>query len=119
MTQTMSAIFDKQQALENVAGNTELAQELFTMLLDELPTLQEKLNRALHAKDKQALWDHTHKIYGATAYCGVPALRAAASELEQAIKQDQQALFQDLGSRLNAELDRLLQEGSGILQQLA
>ena len=119
MTQTMTAIFDRQQALENVAGNAELAQELFTMLLAELPTLREKLNQALQGNDKQALWDHTHKIYGATAYCGVPALRAAASTLEQAIKQDQEALFEELVGQLDNELGQLLREGNGILQQLA
>jgi len=117
--QTMTAIFDKQQALENTAGNAELAQELFAMLLDELPVLQEELKQALRANDKQALWDHAHKIHGATAYCGVPALKAAASALEQVIKQDHEALFKEFVDRLNDELDRLLKEGTGILQQLA
>ena len=119
MTQSMNLIFDRQLALDNAAGNAELAQELFSMLLAELPSLQEKLNQALREKNKEALWDHTHRIHGATAYCGVPALKAAASTLEQAIKQDQQDRFAGLVAQLNDELDRLLQEGNGLLQQLA
>lgn len=74
-------------AIEQAGGNPELAKELFTMLLKELPDQKHKLNQAFKEGDEQGLWDHAHKIYGSTAYCGVPALQKAARELEEAIKQ--------------------------------
>ena len=114
----MTVTFDKELALENAAGDAALANELLTMLLAELPHLKEQLNQALSAKDKQALWDHAHKIHGSTAYCGVPALKVAASALEQIIKQDNEALFDEFVGKVNGELDRLLKEGDSYLQQL-
>lgn len=82
----MTKIIDIQLALEQANGSEELAKDLFSMLINDLPVLSENLTQAFNAKDEQALWDHAHKIYGSTAYCGVPNLRKAAHELENSIK---------------------------------
>ena len=80
-------MLDIPYAIEQAGGNPDLAKELFTMLLKELPEQKRKLNQAFNEGNEQDLWDHAHKIYGSTAYCGVPALQKAAKELEDAIKQ--------------------------------
>lgn len=77
--------FDPQEALKLAGGNNELATELFAMLMVELPNYEEKIKQALEQDDIKDLKYHTHKINGATSYCGVPKLRHAASILEAKI----------------------------------
>ncbi len=82
----MHAIFDRELSLQQAGGSESLARELLGMLLKETPALLAALRSALDAGDHQALWDNAHKIYGSTAYCGVPQLNHAARVLEEAIK---------------------------------
>ena len=95
----MEPVLDKFMAIEKVGGNSDLAKELFDMLLKELPEMKNLMNMAYQANDPQAFWDHTHKIHGATAYCGVPALSVAARALENAIKDDKS--FSEMENELN------------------
>ena len=112
----MPEMLDIPQAIEQAGGNPELAKELFTMLLKELPDQKEKLNQAIARDDNQAIWNHSHKLYGSTAYCGVPALRKAAKELEEAIK----AQTDDVSIKIqevNKAIDDLLVDGQTVLEQ--
>ncbi len=95
----MEPVLDKSMAIEKAGGKSDLAKELFAMLLKELPQLKNLMNMAFHANDPQGFWDHTHKIHGSTAYCGVPALRAAAKKVEEAIKSDMS--FSEMENDLN------------------
>lgn len=112
----MPEMLDIPQAIEQAGGNPDLAKELFTMLLKELPDQKEKLNQAFAKGDNQAIWNHSHKLYGSTAYCGVPALRKAAKELEEAIK----AQTDDVSNKIqevNKAIDDLLVDGQTVLEQ--
>lgn len=112
----MHEMLDIPQAIEQAGGNPDLAKELFTMLLKELPDQKEKLNQAFAKGDNQAIWNHSHKLYGSTAYCGVPALRKAAKELEEAIK----AQTDDVSNKIqevNKAIDDLLVDGQTVLEQ--
>ena len=113
----MDKIVDIELALEQAAGNAQLAKELFQMLLAELPASLAGLKVALDAKDKQSLWDHAHKIYGATAYCGVPALRQVAQQLESFIKAEDLDSVSTQTTLLALEIDRLTEVGPGLLAQ--
>ena len=107
----MLPMLDIPHAIEQAGGNPELAMELFTMLLKELPDLKNKLNQTFNDGDNQA-----HKIYGATAYCGVPALQKAAKELEESIK----AKTNDVPDKIkgvNKAIDELLIDGQTALEQ--
>ena len=113
----MNKVIDIELAMEQAAGNEQLAKELFQMLLTELPGLLEKLQSAVAALDNQSIWDHAHKIYGSTAYCGVPALRAVAQQLESDIKtQDMDAVKAQTGL-LSTEIQRLLDNGMELLER--
>jgi len=107
----MLAILDKKQALEQAGGNEMLARELLTMLLQDLPVLHEQLYQGIKSRDQQAMWDPSHKLYGATAYCGVPALREAAKAMENCIRQQDEARLDSCFACLSTEIDRLLEEG--------
>jgi HPt (histidine-containing phosphotransfer) domain-containing protein len=113
---TMLPMLDIPHAIEQAGGNPDLAKELFTMLLKELPDQKHKLNQALNDGDEQGLWDNAHKIYGSTAYCGVPALQRAAKELEEAIK----AKTSDITDKIegvNKAIEELLMDGEAALEQ--
>jgi len=110
----MADIVDIQLALEQADSSEELAKELFSMLIHDLPTLQTNLNQALLKQDEQALRDQAHKIYGSTAYCGVPQLRDASNALENSIKLQ----LPDIESNvkiLNLAIDRLIEQSQAIL----
>jgi len=109
-------MLDIPQAIEQAGGNPDLAKELFIMLLNELPGQKEKLNQAFARGDNQAIWDHTHKLYGSTAYCGVPALHEATKETKEAIKQQSSNLSEAI-QHLNKAIDDLLMDGQTALEQ--
>ncbi|MGD8783009.1 MAG: Hpt domain-containing protein [Thioalkalispiraceae bacterium] len=111
----MTKVIDYQLALEQSEGSEELAKELFSMLLTELPGLQQKLNLAVKENDLQACWDHAHKIYGSTSYCGVPALREAAQIMEEAVKDADLGKVEENFTALSAEIERLLEQGQPAL----
>ena len=113
----MTEIFNKQQAIEQAGDDPSLAKDLFQMLIAELPELKANLQQALTDKDHTALWDHAHKIHGSTAYCGVPALKAAAHAVEHLIKQKIETEFAAGVNRVAEEIDRLIAEGELILGQ--
>jgi len=79
-------VIDKELALQRAGGNAQLAEELFSMLLQELPDHRSKIQNALAAQDFQTLQHHVHKLNGSATYCGVPALKAAADTLETSLK---------------------------------
>ncbi len=112
----MAEMLDISLALEQAGGNADLARELFQMLLNELPALRNSINSAFSGSDSQLLWDSTHKLYGSTAYCGVPALRDTAKALEDAIKQE----ADDIENRIqaiNGAIDQLIEHGPAALEQ--
>ena len=118
MTQTLDPkILDCALSLEQAAGNESLAKELFEMLLVELPVLREKLRLALEAKDKEACWDHAHKLYGSTAYTGVPELKVAAQKMEDAVKQGDELLMTNYFDDIVNAIERLIETGQYALKQ--
>ncbi len=104
----MNKIVDRELALEQVGGNAELAEELFRMLLVDLATRTEIIKGALVRGDHDTIRAEVHSINGATAYCGVPALRSVAQELDRRFKGGD---FSDL----EAGLDTLFYEISRIM----
>jgi len=118
----MNEIFDARIALEQAGDSEELARELFTMLLDELPDHQQAIDAAFKAvRDEDAeiniLWDPVHKLHGATAYLGVPGLRQAVKTFEDQIKQNKRDQLGEGFGRLDAEINRLLKHGEDILSR--
>ena len=114
----MSEILDKTQAIEQAGGDEKLAKELFGMLLKEAPLLLDKLKLAVDSGDQPSMWDHAHKLYGSTAYCGVPQLRERAKAIEEAIKAKENAeILQDEFNALATAVQSLCNEGTGLLSE--
>ena len=114
----MSDILDKTYALEQAGGNEVLAKELFGMLLQEAPLLLDKLKAAVAANDHASMWEHAHKLYGSTAYCGVPQLRQSAKAVEDVIKAEEgPEMLDDEINVLTAAVKNLCAAGEEFLSE--
>ncbi|MBW4935793.1 ATP-binding protein [Marinobacter sp. F4206] len=75
-----------QESIQLAAGKADLAEELFSMLLEQMRSDQSRVDGFWNNGDLDGLLECVHKLHGATRYCGVPELRAAANRLETALK---------------------------------
>ena len=112
-------LFDKDLALTQAGGNSDLAKELFEMLIKDLPISNQKILDAHAAKNKQDLWDAVHKIHGGTAYCGVPALKDACKTLEDEIKTEYPSdKIENAITNTTNQIEALLAEANTFLESL-
>ncbi len=74
------------ESIQLAAGKADLAEELFSMLLEQVQSDRSRMEEFWRSGDQDGLLECVHKLHGATRYCGVPELRAAANRLETALK---------------------------------
>ncbi|SNB57247.1 two-component system, NarL family, sensor histidine kinase BarA [Marinobacter sp. es.042] len=74
------------ESIQLAAGKADLAEELFSMLLEQVHVDRGRISEFWASHSMDELLECVHKLHGATRYCGVPELRAAANHLETAIK---------------------------------
>ena len=103
-----SAIYDADEGKKLAGNNSDLAQELFGMLIKELPTHRKKLQAAQRNDDIKDLKNHAHKLHGATSYCGVPQLRSSTGQLENLIDQNEKAQIEIAYQQVIADIDKLI-----------
>lgn len=113
----MTKILDIQQTITAANGNTSLAKELFTMLLDDLDSRFQQIQSSFKSNNKEALAEYAHKLYGATAYCIVPKLREATRLLDQALSDKEYAQLEELVTRVLNEITQLRINGPDYLQK--
>ena len=104
----VTRVIDKDLALARAGGNLQLAEELFTMLLKELPDQRSKILSALSSHDYPALQQSIHKLNGSATYCGVPALKEVVDGFETRLKRGE---IEDVSERVQSvvqEIDRIL-----------
>lgn len=99
---------DSAQAVRIAGGAAELAEHMFMQLLEELPRQFELMQRQAMEKDWEGLWNTAHRMHGATAVCGVPALDRAVALLENEIKAKSPERIQARLAQAGAEMERLL-----------
>ena len=81
------AIHDMQEALRITGGREELADEMFRKFMDDLPQQVALLEQHQANSDWDSLGEVAHRLHGACAVCGVPALKAAVYNLERSAQQ--------------------------------
>lgn len=101
------AIVDIPLAIKHAAGKEELAKELFAMLLKTLDDDYSAIEQAHQKGDNEKLLHQVHRLHGATRYCGVPALTAAAEKTEVALKLKQQNQIDQLTESLKFEIEQV------------
>lgn len=94
------------ESIQLAAGKADLAEELFSMLLEQVYLDRERVRELWASEHLDELLECVHKLHGATRYCGVPELRAAANHLETAIKCSAQDL-EHQKDRLLSAMERL------------
>ncbi|MFT7220292.1 MAG: CheY-like chemotaxis protein [Candidatus Azotimanducaceae bacterium] len=77
-------VVDRELSLKHANDRSDLAAELFGLLIDSLPDDQRSMAACQH--DLAILGARVHKLHGAVRFCGVPRLEAALASLEQNIK---------------------------------
>lgn len=95
------------ESIKLAAGKADLAEELFSMLLEQLHMDARRINSLWSANQLKELLECVHKLHGATRYCGVPELRAAANQFESALKREDPDM-EYLKNQLVAAMERLL-----------
>ncbi|WP_404368875.1 response regulator [Marinobacter sp.] len=84
--QQQQACVNVEEGVRLAAGKVDLAEELFSMLLEQLHADMAEIERLWQTGEMDGLLDRVHKLHGATRYCGVPELRKAAERLETGLK---------------------------------
>lgn len=107
----MTKILDIEQSITAANGNAKLAKDLFAMLLDDLKSRLDQIQSSYQSNDMNALAEHIHKLYGATAYCIVPRLRNSTEALDQALKDKNYSQLEKLVENVTNEIKQLIQEG--------
>ena len=101
-------IYDKNLSIQLAGGNSELAEQMFSMLCKALPEQRIAINTALESGDMEKLYQQVHKVTGSTRYCGVPALADASEVLGRQLKNGNTSQLDVLIKNLNEEIDRLI-----------
>ncbi|MBY6034312.1 response regulator [Marinobacter daepoensis] len=74
------------ESIQLAAGKADLAEELFSMLLEQVNSDLGQVQELWQQENQASLLECVHKLHGATRYCGVPELRSVANRFETALK---------------------------------
>ena len=113
----MTKVLDIQQSIAAANGNVSLAKELFTMLLDDLITRLEQIESSFQSGNMDALTEHIHKLYGATAYCIVPKLRDSTATLDEKLRQKEYSHIEGLVKNVVDEAKTIIDTGPDYIQE--
>lgn len=113
----MTKILDIQQSITAANGNASLAKELFAMLLSELEIKLQQIKSSFQSNNMDALKEHIHKLYGATAYCIVPELRNSAAALDKILKEKNYSQLHSLVDEVLQEIQELINGGPDFLKK--
>ncbi len=100
---------DISAAIRTSGGNNQLSEELFEMLLRQLPEHM----RAIQQMYDKRLWlelrEEVHKLRGSAAYCALPGLLKATQSFEEALATSPDDTdYTDMVAQVFHEIDRLL-----------
>lgn len=96
---------DWNSCLELSNHKPDLAKELLTMFIDDMPNAKNDIEKALHENNLEMLGNYAHKLHGACCYVGVPKLRAIIRELENAARQHKKANCTLLIQKMRLEME--------------
>lgn len=99
-----------QQCLSLANNNTEIADDLLTLFVSDLPSVRNHLQDLFTQEDYSTLKDQAHRLHGATCYCGVPQLKAAVQALEKHLKTENLKKKNIDNKEIKVLLEKLLEE---------
>ncbi|MFI4937578.1 MAG: two-component sensor histidine kinase BarA [Candidatus Berkiellales bacterium] len=109
MNESVTVPVDWEKTLKLAGNKALLAKEMLKGLIEIIRPTQSNINQSYAKKDFKTMREDVHRLHGACCYCGVPALKAAASQLETAIVKKEEEMISFLMVEFNKEVNRLLQ----------
>src|SRR5512138_2981229 len=106
-------IIDLPELSKQLCGDASLARGLLSECADELPSLVGTIRQAAGRGDSHGLAREAHALKGIFANLRLPALRAAATELESAASAGSPAAAEAV-ARLEREVERFRKALPGI-----
>jgi len=105
-----SPAVDWKLCLKLANNKASLAQEILTLIVQQLPDDIHAIKAAQEMEDYAEQLRCTHKLHGALCYSGMPRLKAVVSELESLLKKGQFEKRQllELTQRLDEEVEAVL-----------
>jgi signal transduction histidine kinase/DNA-binding NarL/FixJ family response regulator len=103
-------VFDRQGALERLAGDRELLDVIVAASLEDIPKTLARLAEACAADRIDEVLRHAHSIKGVAANIGAEVLRADAAALEQHARNADRAPMAGLLDRLDEDFARFRAE---------
>ncbi len=105
---TDQPVRDPAQALRISGGSQGIADKLFNELCGELPDSVAEMYQCVALRNWSELWQLSHRLHGAAAVCGVPALYHALGELQPAVSLEDEPAIDTLLQRVAQEAKRVL-----------
>lgn len=90
----------------------DLADELYGMMLAELPMQRLAMETAYREQDWMDLHFHVHRLHGSASYCNAPRLRECAAALENALVQTQTDVVAERFAQLCQAIEAVLQDAA-------
>jgi two-component system, NarL family, sensor histidine kinase BarA len=107
---------DQALTLKLSSSNKKLMNQVFSMLLKEIPTYQQNIQQAIGQKSLTDFEKIMHKLHGVTCYAGLPKLKQLLDQYEVA-KKDAAHKIPDIAQSISEELveiDKILSKTSTI-----
>ncbi len=100
-------IIDWEQCLKLANNKPDLAKDLLSILIEELPAARENIEAAYLKKNYRELYQYVHKLHGASCYCGVPRLRKLIAMVENQLKVSNTNTLDNLLQKLHQEVENV------------
>lgn len=107
LEESMESVVDMEMGIRLAGGKPALAEEMLSMLLQDIPATRDRLDSAFRGEDIEEMINAVHHLHGATRYCGVPRLALTTETLETQLKMRQMTAAQETLKTLYKELGRL------------
>ncbi|MCB1761782.1 MAG: response regulator [Gammaproteobacteria bacterium] len=101
---------DLAAALQIAGGRDQLMEEMFKRFIAELPEQLQSIRQCWKNQDWAALASAAHRLHGATAICGVPAMNYLVNALEQAARMQRE-------EEINRWMEELEQESLNLVNE--
>jgi len=98
---------DLEKSLELSVNNESLLEQIFEILVREIPTHQSQLEKALAESDRTQISAIIHKIHGITCYASLPKIRYLVLNIQQVISQDPDTSLEKPVKKIIAELENI------------
>ncbi|MET1219769.1 MAG: response regulator [Glaciecola sp.] len=113
-----SVTFSWELAIKRANGNNEIAKELLSDFIMQLPKMLRDLKRQFAQSKFSQLHATVHKLHGACCYTGVPRLQALCLEVETKHRRNIEQNLHDVVDKLWNEGEKVISEGRLFLAEL-